>query len=132
MGETLAASSYTAAVRSTIADGELFVYCMAILAPVYWMALADPPGARAFPSRRSHVGLVLLMNAVATIFFTLITAHEKVNKEFAFRGSCTLFAFSLVLLYLAMVYHASRLSDPSQEFKKQEDAFSAAVDEHHQ
>jgi hypothetical protein len=36
------------AFLSTIANGELFMYCTALLAPMFWIALDDPPGAGAF------------------------------------------------------------------------------------
>ena len=76
--------------------------------------------------------LVAIIDVVAAVFFGLIAAHNKVNPQFVLRASTVLFVFSLILLYLGTVYHTSRLSDPSREFKKQEDEFSSALEEHHQ
>lgn len=131
-GERLGWVALFSAVHSMVAHGELFMYSTALLAPVVWMALFDPPGARAFPSKLPHVFLILIIDAVAAVFFGLIAAHSKVNLQFILAASQTLFWLSIALLYLGTVYHTSRLSDPSGEFKRQENAFTSALEEHRQ
>lgn len=130
-GEHLELWALRSAFSSMVANGELFMYCTALLAPVFWMALFDPPGARAFPSKVPHMFLITIIDLIAAVFFGLIAAKNNVNQHFVLRASAMLFVLSLLLLYLGTVYHTSRLPDPSREFKKQEDDFSSALEKHH-
>jgi hypothetical protein len=131
-GGDLGYPAFVSALSSMVANGELFMYCTALLAPVFWMALFDPPGARAFPSKVPHMFLIAIIDLLAAMFFGLISAHSNVNPRFIVAASRFLFWASLILLYLGTVYHTSRLPEPSEEFRKQEDAFSSALNEHRQ
>src|ERR1700692_2847508 len=44
-GENAGFLAFKRAFYSTITHGELFMYATAILAPIFWIALSDPPGA---------------------------------------------------------------------------------------
>jgi hypothetical protein len=117
---------------STIFDGELFTYCTALLAPIFWIALVDPPRAKRFPSKISHMLLIAVINTIAAAFFGLGIAKQKVNPNLSFKFSVFLFVVSLVLLYLGTVYHINRTSDDAPgEFKKQEQEFSQELNERH-
>lgn len=129
-GSNLAIDIYWAALQSTARNGELFMYATALLAPVFWMAQVDPPGAQAFPSKVSHMCLIGIIDLIAGALFGLITARQSINPTFVSRASTTVFCSALVLLYLGTVYHTSRLPNVSGEFRKQEDDFSAAYGEH--
>jgi hypothetical protein len=130
LGDPSTGPSLKIAFYSTIFGGELFTYCTALLAPIFWIALVDPPRARRFPSKISHMLLIAVVNTIAAAFFGLGIARQRVNPQFAFRFSVILFVLSLLLLYLGTVYHTSRTSDPPAEFKKQEKEFSHDVNEH--
>lgn len=117
---------------STMWNGELFMYCTALLSPIFWMALVDPPGAKAFPSKISHMVLIGFTYLVSAAFFGVITSGAKVHKFFTFRFSVALFIFSVLLLYLGTLYHASRLPDPAEAFKQDERAFTKSYGEHRQ
>jgi len=131
-GDRLDYAALEAGFYSTIAQGQLFMYCTTLLAPIFWIALVDPPGARAFPSKVSHMVLIVIIDVIAAVFFSLLRAGKNVNVEFAFKLSTWTFLISSVLLYLGTVYHTSRLPDVPKEFKKQEDDFSTAYGEHRQ
>ena len=131
-GLNLGVAAYMAALQSTVKNGELLMYSTALLAPVFWMALVDPPGAHVFPSKVSHMVLIGIIDLVAGAFFGLITAHQTLNQYFISILSRWMFFVSLLLLYLGTVYHSSRLPSIPQEFKRQEDTFSAAYGEHRQ
>lgn len=121
-----------AALYGTVAKGELFMYCTALLAPIFWVALVDPPRARVFPSKVSHMFLIAIIDLIAAVFFGELTAGKKVNEQFVIKASAWMFFLSLVLLYLGTVYHTSRLPDVAGEFRKDEDGFSTAYGEHRQ
>lgn len=123
-GKDLAGAAFKAAVYGSVARGELFMYCTALLAPIFWIALVDLPGARAFPSKISHMVLIALIDLVASVFFGLISAGKPPNEVFTFNASVFLFGFSVVLLYLGTVYHVSRMAEATTEFKRQETDFT--------
>jgi hypothetical protein len=130
LGDSISRSAFKAAFYSTIFGGELFTYCTALLAPIFWIALVDPPRARKFPSKKSHMLLIGIVNTIAAAFFGLGIARQKVNPQFSFQFSVYLFVLSLLLLYLGTVYHTSIFSDAPAEFKKQEHEFSQDLNEH--
>jgi small basic protein len=119
-----------AAFDSTISHGELFMYGTALLASVFWIALVDPPGARAFPSKMPHMLIIAVLDCIASVFFGLTVAGDHLREPFVFRLSVGVFWTALGLLYLGTVYHTSRLPDPSDVLKQQEVAFSEAYSEH--
>jgi hypothetical protein len=131
-GKDLAGAAFKAAIYGSVARGELFMYCTALLAPIFWIALVDLPGARAFPSNISHMVLTAVTGLLAAAFFGLISAGRPPNEVFTFRASLFLFGFSVVLLYLGTVYHVSRIGKATAEFKRQETDFTKAVGEHRQ
>jgi hypothetical protein len=118
------------AFYSTISNGELFMYCTALLAPMFWIALDDPPGAGVFPSKKSHMFLIGIINVVATGFFALGIAGKHLNPHVTFKISTYMFYVSLALLYLGTVYHVNRMPDGAEVFKEQEESFSAKVGKH--
>jgi hypothetical protein len=120
------------ALFTTIANGELFMFCTVLLAPMFWIVLVDPPGAQVFPSKVSHMLLIAVVDVIAAVFFGLSVAGKRMNEGFSLRLSVLLSIVSIVLLYLGTVYHSSRLPNVPGEMKRQESDFSTAVREHRQ
>jgi len=125
-----AALGYGPALRSTVSRGELFMYSTALLAPIFWIALVDPPGARRFPSKVSHMIIIAVIDMIAAVCFGLNVAGKELNPVRAFPLSVFLFGTAVVLFYLGTVYHASRLPDAAGEFRREEEIFTEAVREH--
>jgi hypothetical protein len=117
------------AFLSAIARPELFMISTALLAPIFWMALKDPKGAREFPGKISHMILVTLINSIAAVFYGLTIAGQALNDKVSFWLSITLFVASLGLLYLGTVYHEHRLPDAPAEFRRQEEEFTEELGE---
>lgn len=118
-----------AAFTSTIEHGELFMYCTALLAPLFWVALVDIPGGRPFPTKISHMVSMAVVDTIASVFFGLTVAGKQLRQPFAFWLSVSVFLASLTLLFLGTVYHSRRQPDPAEAFKQEEDDFSEAVRE---
>jgi hypothetical protein len=129
-GTEMGSAAFQVALYSTITKGELFMYCTALLAPIFWIALVDPPGSRVFPSKVSHMVLIGIIDVIAAVFFGLTVAGKQLNESFTFKLSIWMFLSSVILLYLGTVYHTSRMPDATGEFRKQEEDFSAAYREH--
>jgi hypothetical protein len=115
---------------STVWDGELFMCATSLLAPIFWMALEDPPGARKFPSRLSHMLIIVLVVALASVFFALGIANNHLKEPFTFHFSVAIFSISVALLYLSTAYHANRLLDAPAVFRQDEADFSAKYRRH--
>jgi hypothetical protein len=131
-GPVMGTTAFWCALHSTISHGELFMYSTALLAPIFWIALADPPGATAFPSKISHMVLIGVIYFISAVFFGLTVAKKPLNEPFTFRLSVYIFSFAVALLYLGTVYHLSRLPDAAGEYRRQEENFADAVREHRQ
>ena len=129
-GDITGSVGLKASFYGTLAHGALFTYCTTLLAPIFWIALVDPPGARVFPSKVSHMVVIAIIDAIAAVFYGLVTAGKRLNEGFTFSLSTWAFFASLVLLYLGTVYHASRMPDAAGQFRKQEDEFSSDYGEH--
>lgn len=119
-------------LREAIGTSGLFPFCPALLAPIFWMALIDPPGARAFPSKLTHMVFIAVVDVIAAVFVGPFVDRLNLNAHFTFNLSLFLFLFSLLLLYLATLYHESRMPEARDEFTRQTDAFTAAFDGQHQ
>lgn len=105
---------------STVWDGELFMCATSLLAPIFWIALEDPKGARKFPSRQALMILVMVIIAVSCMFFALGIAKSHLKQPFTFHISVWLFAASVIVLYLSTVYHTNRVSDSALREQEQE------------
>jgi hypothetical protein len=123
-------SALRSSFLSTIANGELFMYCTALLGPMFWIALDDPPGAGAFPSKKSHMVLIAIINVIAAAFFAAGVSGKHLNPMVILRLSTCMFYISLVLLYVGTVYHINRMQDGADIFRKQEESFSRRVSQH--
>lgn len=123
-------SGTESAFSSTINQGELFMYAAAFLAPVFWIALTDPPGAKIFPGKLSHIILMVIILVIAAVFFGLLTAGNRLNQWFTLKLSAILFFTSLILLYLGILYHEHRTKDAGALMKDEEEQFSAKYHEH--
>lgn len=118
-------NGYFSAVWANASNGELFLFATSVLAPILHMATDDPPGARRFPSKWSHIGLMLVILMLAAGTFGVQRAGVDVVRGFAIKVSVIAFGISIVLLYLATVYKNSRLPEISPEdFQDSEREFS--------
>ncbi len=118
-------------IFANIGHGELFLYCSSLLAPIYWMALHDPPGAGRFPSKLSHMVFVALIICASAFFYGLQRSNLTLNEGFIFQTSIILFVVSVLILYIATVYHAYRMpSLPEELLKKDERDFSSNYKNH--
>lgn len=122
MGASSDLVALASAFRGTIDNGELLLFSTALVAPIFWIALHDPPGTRAFPSKLSHIALIAAVNVIAAGFFGLQKSGEEANAEIVFNVSIWLFFSSLFLLYLGTVYNNSRFNVRG-EFQRQEEDF---------
>lgn len=118
------------ALNSNINTGELFLYSSALLAPVFYMSLYDKPGAYAFPSKLSHIVVVVLLILLSAVVFGLQRANISLNAATVFTMSKWFYLIAIVILYLALVYHNARLPSPSDAMKNSEEDFMERLKRH--
>jgi len=117
-GDNLAYPALRAAMHDSVAKGELFMYCTALLAPIFWVALVDLPRVRAVPNKVSHMLLLAVTGLVAAALFALTTTGRHLNGLFTFRASACMFVFSVALLYLGTLYHVSRVAEAATDYRR--------------
>lgn len=121
---------YLSILVSTVNQGELLIFCTSLLAPFFYMALHDPAGSRAFPSKLSHAIFVVVITVICSVLFSLRRAGVWVDLPFVLNTSFGLTLFSLFLIYLAMVYHRARLRDPGAVMRESQADFVDALAKH--
>jgi hypothetical protein len=126
-----ASKSYFSTFLGTVRQGEFLIFSTSLLAPFFYMALHDPVGSRAFPGRLLHTLPVIVIMLLCTGFFSLSRAKAWFDQEFVFEISVYLTLSSLVLIYLAMVYHKARLrGNPADMMRETQTKFSADLAKH--
>lgn len=123
--------NFWAACQTTYAHGEFLMLGTALLVPIFWTALEDPPGAKSFPSRLGLIVVVCLLELVGSGLYGIVLAGH-VRQPFISRTSMFLFALSLAILYLGTAYHSSRLPNAGDEIRRGEDDFIRSYEEHRQ
>jgi hypothetical protein len=124
------AQGYWVAIYGNINNGELFLYATSLLGPIFYMSLIDPPGARQFPSRLSHMFVVLVISVLSAVAFGLQRAGQQLNPTIVYTASWILFVSALMLLYLATTFKNRRLPAGPEDFKQGEKDLSEKLKEH--
>lgn len=120
------ALSFPEVVKTTMNTGQLFIYAVGMLGPILFIALDEPPNAKKFPGRMSHVLFLILLAVVAAGFYAIQLFAKSPNQsnaalldtDFLFGASLTIATLVLIIRYLTTVYRKSTLSfDPETEMK---------------
>ena len=119
------------AVEKNVSNGELFLYTAAIIGPIFYMALYDPPGAKKFPNKLSHIFCIAIVILITAFFFGVQRSDQSLKGLDIYHISVFLFIFSWSLQYLATAYKNQRLPKISSElFKRQEKGFGEGYKGH--
>ncbi|WP_155984761.1 hypothetical protein [Thioalkalivibrio sp. ALE31] len=125
-------SNIASAFFSNIQGGELFLYCTSALAPVFYMALYERPGVGGFPNRSGHIAVVVILMIVCGAVFSLIKGDVDLHQEGIIYLSLWLYPISVLLLYLATVYHSARHpKNPAEKMRSQEEDFLKHFNDRH-
>lgn len=122
--------SFWGGLKLLVSNGELFIYAASTLAPIIYIVTRDRDTPRAFPSKYTYVGSVILFAIVATIIFTMQRLKVQALTDTAIHVSMWFFLGSILFFYIALVYHNTLLPNPASEFRKEEQSFSDRLHDH--
>ena len=128
--------SFVEILKSTVSNGELFIFAVGFIGSTLIVAFDDPTDARQFPGKLWHaVGLFVLGLLCAGAFALVRLASEQssalsLNRQILLSASIWLSAVTCVLRYLAIVYRKFTLR-PDEAMKSDERGFAAAFTERH-
>jgi len=123
---------FLSSLKNTISYGELFIYCNATLAPIFYNAIKDEKGMPNFPGQFWHIFLVILISIICSAFFSLQRTNVNLDTEIIFPSSIGLYLFSLILFYLSMVYKNNRLTGALDVRKTKTNEFVGDFNRRHQ
>ena len=118
-------SGFLGAVENSVNNGDLFLYATSLLAPIIYLALYDPPGAKEFPSKIFHTVFVIVIVILSSVAFGIKRAGLELDTVSISQTSLILFSISIVILYIAMVYKNRRFPESTDALKDPERDFSA-------
>lgn len=115
-------ASFVDLLYKTANAGQLFIFAVTFLGPVFIIAGDDPANAKVFPNRGLHLVVLFLLAVVGSSFYAIqLGAREfpggaPLNSSFLFRASVVIAFLSVSLRYLAVVYRKNTLVfDPEAE-----------------
>lgn len=126
-------ASYFDLLYKTANAGQLFIFAVTFLGPVFLIAGDDPPKAKLFPNRSLHLVLLFLLAVVSSSFYAIqlgarqIPGGAELDSNFLFRSSLVIAILAVVFRYLAVVYRKNtlyfdpeaELNEPVRDFAKQ-------------
>lgn len=119
-------SSYASVLNSivkNVSNGELLIYCNAIVAPIFFVALEEKKGKETFPSKIFHLSIFILVLIFSAVAFALQRVGFDFNDEFIMIVSLTSLVVSLVILYTSSVLNRGRKDLPNKVMSDQTTSF---------
>lgn len=113
----------------SIIGGELFIYSASLISPILYIALCERKGTVSFPTKISHIALMMIVLTLASVLLSLRKAGVSLNENNVKPLSLYVFIASNILLYLAYVYDNST-TNPLKKFKEEDDSFSESLKRH--
>ena len=117
-------------IMNNIQNGELFIYSASFLAPVFFVIMRKRTDPNAFPSKAIHTFLYFILWCVVVLIFGLKRAGFHFDPLSLDTAQKYVFAFTLVLFYLVLVFNNSLLPNPSETMREEEAEFTADVAAH--
>lgn len=129
---------YLGLLEKTVNAGQLFIFAVSFMGPIFLLAGDDPPKARAFPSRGLHFVVLVLLAIVSSAFYALQLGSKQspealvLDADFLLKASIVVAISAVALRYLTMVYRKNTLSfDPNVELEQPVDEFAKRFAERH-
>lgn len=126
-------TSYFDLLSQTVSAGQLFIFSITFLGPVYIIAGEDPENAKVFPNRGLHLvalfPIALLGGGLYAIQFGArnYSGSLPLDNQYLLHASVYIAILAVVLRYLTVVYRKSTMAfdpetelvEPAQQFADQ-------------
>jgi hypothetical protein len=90
--------TYLDLLHKSYSQGELFIFSVSFLGPVFYTALDEPAGAtRAFPEKVIHIALTVVLTLIAAASFSRIKLESDINWSFALSSSTYIAVIAVAL-----------------------------------
>lgn len=110
--KAFAGKSYVDLLVSTVANGELLIFSVSFIGPIFLATLVDrPAGKSQFPNREWHIGLLCVVAIIASALFSQLKAQAVVpgaasslDMDVLRNISYALAVGAVVMRYLTFLY----------------------------
>ena len=114
----------------TISNGELLVFAVSLLGPIFYVAFEDPEWAkREFPQKLWHACALFFLGVLCASLFAAVKTGASFEMALVIEFSIWLTIAAAALRYLATVYNKAR-SRPEEEMRGQTENFVKQFQQH--
>lgn len=104
-------ADWSDAFYQTFMNGELFIFCVSLLGPIFYVALEEPSWAKQqFPGKTWHATLVALLALLCAALFAATRVSNNMNLEDLVVLSIYLALAACGFRYITIVYNKLRMS----------------------
>lgn len=116
----------------SVRNGELMLYCTALLAPVFYITSSDKYSIGVFPNKLSSNITAIIILLITTAVYTMQRIGSSYNNNLMLKLSAILFFVSLIILFVNKVYNYSKLDTYMDISQQEEKNFSAQLNQRRQ
>jgi len=118
-------------ISITFSNGELLIFTITMISPVFYFIFSEPDGARPLPGRIFFGTIAGILLALSVCVLSLLKISQ-VQPEAAVRISFIFTLSALAIRYIGMLLHRKRLPRPpnEEELRKPEREFLAEYAQH--
>lgn len=120
---------YWEILNRSLQQGELFLYCMSIIAAITWLSNKEWRRGR-FPLRLFFNVFAMLVFGVSVMFFGIDLVRVGLDTETILTTSKILYVSSVAIYYLVAVYNRIEPPDLSEARAEETDTFSRSLERH--
>src|SRR5579864_524725 len=114
----------------TIRNGELLVFAVSLVGPIFYIAFEEPAWAkREFPEKLWHASALFVLGVICAALFAAVKTGASFEMTRVIKASVWLMVFAAGLRYLATVYNKAR-ARPEEEMRTQTDEFVKQFQQH--
>lgn len=131
-------ADYLRLLLKTADSGQLFIFAVSFMGPVFLLAGDDPPKAKNFPNRGLHFVVLFVLAIISSCFYALQLSSREfpgtilLDTKFLMDASIVLAILAILLRYLTVVYRKNTIYfDPNVEMVEPTNDFAARFARRH-
>ena len=97
------------ATKGTFEKGELLIFAVSLIAPVFWLVAYEPENAKPLAHRRPIIVTAAFISILCGALYGLVQAKVVADPQFVYAVSCYSVLAAMGVMYLALTYHIFRL-----------------------